>query len=132
MRTTQAPASGWVCYVDEIEVEAQEGACYLDLAMTSEAAASLRRAVAQLEQHAPHRIRDRVHYLARLAKCHLAEHEIEQACAIAEQALDLSHAIGSARVIERLGEFNEALTPHGDNSNVHEFRLRFAAAVAAA
>lgn len=131
-RAGQDDEPAWVSYVDEIEVEAQEGACYLDLAMTSEAAASLRRAVALLERHAPHRIRDRVHYLARLAKCHLAEHEIEQACTTAGQALDLSRAIGSARVIERLGEFNQALAPYDDNSDAHQFRQRFAAAVAAA
>ena len=121
----------WVSYVDEIEVEAQQGACYLDLTMTTEAEASLRRAVALLEQQAPHRTRDRVHYLARLAKCHLAEHEIEQACATAQQALDLSRAIGSARVIERLSEFNDALAPY-DDRDAGQFRQNFAAVIAAA
>jgi hypothetical protein len=67
-----------------------------------------------------------------LAKCHLAEREVEQACMTAEQALTLSRAIGSARVIERLSEFNEALAPYDDNGCAHEFRERFALAVAAA
>lgn len=122
----------WVSYVDDIEVAAQEGACYLDLSMTTEAAVSLRDAVALLERHAPHRIRDRVHYLARLAKCHLAEREIEQACATGDQALALSRSIGSARVIERLSEFNDALVPYDDNSDARQFRQRFASALAAA
>jgi tetratricopeptide (TPR) repeat protein/transcriptional regulator with XRE-family HTH domain len=121
----------WAAYVDGIEIEAQEGACYLDLAMTTQAAASLRRAVALLERHAPHRTRDRVHYLTRLAKCHLVDHEVEQACAVAHQALDLSRAIGSARVIERLGEFNNAIAPYENNSDAADFRRAFAAAAAA-
>lgn len=122
----------WVSYVDEIEVFAQEGACYLDLSLTGEAAASLRHAVELLERRAPHRVRDRVHYLSRLAKCHLVEREVEQACVTAEQALTLSRAIGSARVIERLSEFNDALVPYDDNASAHEFRERFALATAAA
>jgi hypothetical protein len=122
----------WVSYVDEIEVAAQEGACYLDLSLVREAAVSLRRAVELLERDAPRRVRDRVHYLSRLAKCYLAEREVEQACATADDALTLSRAIGSARVIERLSEFNEALAPFEDNHEAHEFRERFALAVAAA
>ncbi len=122
----------WASYVDEIEVAAQEGACYLDLLLTGEAAASLRHAVELLECHAPHRVRDRVHYLSRLAKCYLAEREVEQACETADHALTLSRAIGSARVVERLSEFNEALAPFNENRDAQEFRERFALAVAAA
>jgi hypothetical protein len=122
----------WASYVDEIEVAAQEGACYLDLSMTREAATSLRHAVELLERHVPHRLRDRVHYLSRLAKCHLAEREVERACASAHDALRLSQAIGSARVIERLGEFNDALAPFEDNTDARQFREQFARAVAAA
>jgi tetratricopeptide (TPR) repeat protein len=63
----------WVGYVDAAEVAAQEGACYLDLGMTAQAADALTQALDFLETHAPHRIRDRVHYLSRLAKCYLCE-----------------------------------------------------------
>ena len=70
---------------------------------------------------------DRVHYLARLARCHLLDAEVEQARVIAHQALDLSHAIDSARVTERIREFHEALTPYGDHTDASLFRERFAA-----
>jgi hypothetical protein len=53
-------------------------------------------------------------------------------CQSADHALTLSRAIGSARVIERLSEFNEALTPFNDRRDAHEFRERFALAMAAA
>jgi tetratricopeptide (TPR) repeat protein/transcriptional regulator with XRE-family HTH domain len=115
----------WVSYVDAVEVTAQEGACYLDLGMTAQAADALTQALDLLEIHAPHRIRDRVHYLSRLAKCYLREKDIERACAIATQALALSEAIESARVAERLEEFYNALEPFGNNKAAKEFRELF-------
>jgi hypothetical protein len=121
----------WVSYVDEIEVEAQAGACYLDLSLITDAVASLHRAISLLEVQAPHRVRDRVHYLARLARCHLADDDIEQACAVGGDALDLSRAIGSARVTERISEFADALAPYGSSVDASEFRQRFAAITAA-
>jgi tetratricopeptide (TPR) repeat protein len=112
----------WISYVDEVEITAQAGACYLDLGMTTEAAAALTRALALLAQKAPHRVRDRVHYLVRLARCYLLQHEVERACEVAVEALELSEAIGSARVVERLSEFCEALHPYASSKAVREFR----------
>ncbi|MGH3836093.1 MAG: hypothetical protein ACRDSF_10370 [Pseudonocardiaceae bacterium] len=112
----------WISYVDEVEVTAQAGACYLDLGMTTEACAALRRALDLLAQKAPHRVRDRVHYLIRLARCYLLKHDVERACEIASEAVALSEAIGSARVIERIGEFCEALDPYAASKTVREFR----------
>jgi tetratricopeptide (TPR) repeat protein len=112
----------WISYVDEIEITAQAGACYLDLGMTAEARAALTRALDLLTQKAPHRVRDRVHYLVRLARCYLLQHEVERACEVAAEALELSEAIGSARVVERLGEFCEALDPYAASKAAREFR----------
>lgn len=117
----------WVSYVDEIEVAAQLGACYLDLGMTAEASQALTRALSLLRAQAPQRVRDRVHYLVRLAKCHLLDGDIEQACETAMQALALSEAIGSARVAERLTEFNDSLEPFAANQAARDFRDSFAA-----
>ncbi len=85
----------WVSYVDLVEITAQAGACYLDLGMTDDAATALTDAVALLKQCTPHRVRDQVHYLSRLAKCHLRAGEIEQACQTATDALLLvvRHAV---------------------------------------
>lgn len=98
--TTEEPL--WISYVDAVEVAAQEGACYLDLGMASEAQTALMQALRLLEERTPQRVRDRVHYLSRLAKSYLLEREVERACETATQAVALSEAIGSARVAERL------------------------------
>ncbi len=120
----------WISYVDEVEITAQAGACYLDLGMTTEAAAALTRALDLLAQKAPHRVRDRVHYLVRLARCYLLQHEVERACEIAAEAVALSEAIGSARVVERIGEFCGALGPYANSKPAREFRELYASVIA--
>ncbi|MGH3796480.1 MAG: helix-turn-helix domain-containing protein [Pseudonocardiaceae bacterium] len=120
----------WISYVDEVEVAAQEGACYLDLSMPAEACAAIMRALDLLGQKAPHRVRDRVHYLVRLARCYLVQGEVEHACEIATEAVALSEAIGSARVAERLGEFYVALGPLAANKAAREFRERYVSVMA--
>jgi hypothetical protein len=122
----------WISYVDAAELAAQEGACYLDLGMIREGIESLTTAIGLIEARTPRRIRDRVHYLSRLAKCHLAERDLEQACSRATEALTLSEAIGSARVAERLREFNDAVEPFGDVAPAQQFRELFSTTVGAA
>jgi len=122
----------WMSYVDAAELAAQKGACYLDLGMTREGIESLTTAIGLIEARTPRRLRDRVHYLSRLAKCHLAERDLEQACSRASEALTLSKAIDSARVAERLREFNDALEPFGNVSPAQQFRELFSATAGAA
>ncbi len=120
----------WISYVDEIEVAAQEGACYLGLGMAPQACAAMTRALDLLTQKAPHRIRDRVHYLVRLARCYLLQREVERACEIAAEAVTLSEAIGSARVIERLREFHVALELFAASKAAREFHELYAGIIA--
>lgn len=112
----------YVSYVDAVEVTAQRGACYLDLGMSEEAAMALTKALDLLGNQAPNRARDRVHYMSRLAKCHLLDGEVERACQVGHDALALSQTIGSARITDRLGELNDALSPFGRLPYVQEFR----------
>ncbi len=116
----------WISYVDEVEVSAQEGACYLDLGMTVKADAALTTALDLLAQKATHRVRDRVHYLVRLARCYLLQGEVERACEIATEAVVLSEVIGSARVVERLDEFHVALRLFATSKPVREFHELYA------
>ncbi|MEU5435565.1 XRE family transcriptional regulator [Streptomyces sp. NPDC020719] len=115
----------YVPYVDSIEVAAQEGACFLELGMSKEAVMSLTSAIGLLGIHAPNRVRDQVHYLSRLAKCYLLDGEVEQACRTGRHALGFSRTIGSARVSERLGEFDELLTPYSGVSSVAAFKEEY-------
>jgi hypothetical protein len=115
----------WISYVDEIEINAQSGACYLDLRQHAQAEAALVRAVALLKAQHPERVRDHVHYLSRLAKCRLLAGEVERACQTGMHAVDLALTVGSSRIVERIAEFDAALAPISTRV-AHEFRERFA------
>jgi transcriptional regulator with XRE-family HTH domain len=117
----------WLSYVDQREILAQSGACYLDLGLHRQATAALSSALRLLDQQSSTNVRDRVHYLSRLAKCHLLAGDLDQACAAAHEALDLGQGLGSARVLERIGEFHAALAPHAAYREVRVFRDRFSA-----
>jgi hypothetical protein len=64
----------------------------------------------QMEQLKPTHTRDRVHYLSRIARCHLAANDVEQACTVGHQAVDAALTLGSTRVFERLSEFDDSLS----------------------
>jgi tetratricopeptide (TPR) repeat protein len=121
------PEPLWLSYVDQREVTAQKGACYLDLGMPREAVGALTYALQLLDRHSPSHARDRVHYLSRLAKCHLLSGDLDQACGTAHEALDAGRTLGSARVLERIGEFHAALAPHAGYREARTFRDRFSA-----
>jgi tetratricopeptide (TPR) repeat protein len=115
----------YVSYVDSIEVAGQEGACFLALGMSTKAVTSLASAIGLLGIHSPTRVRDRVHYLARLAKCYLISNDLDKACQTAMHALDLSQMIGSSRVAERLSEFERSLAPYRNEASVVHFKDRY-------
>lgn len=71
-----------------------------------------------------------MHYLSRLAKCHLKAGDVEQACQTAADALSLSEAIGSTRVALRLKEFADGLEPFGTVPAARDFGERFRLATA--
>jgi hypothetical protein len=89
--------------------------------MPTEGCAALTKALDLLTEKTPHRVRDQVHYLVRLARCYLLQGDVEQACGIATEAVVLSQAIGSARVMDRLGEFEIALQPFTASKSARDF-----------
>lgn len=68
--------------------------------------------------------------MTRLARCAVLDGELEQACRIGRDALALSQTIGSARGVERLGEFDASLSPFGSLPYVREFKELFRLATA--
>ena len=96
------------------------------LGLASEAEAALTTALELLAADGAHRVRDQAHYLSRLAKCHLLARDVDQACIVATEALSVSTAIGSARVRERIEEFDACLEPFAAATPAREFRERLA------
>jgi transcriptional regulator with XRE-family HTH domain len=119
------PEPLWISYVDDVELSAQQGACYLDLGMYEEATTAMMSAISLLDSTKPGHLRDRVHYMSRLAKANLARGEIAAACAVGHEAIDAIESIGSRRILDRLEEFDTSLAEFPTTS-VTGFRDRFA------
>ncbi|MFC5814163.1 hypothetical protein [Nonomuraea harbinensis] len=110
----------WVGYVDEVELLAQRGACFLDLGLAGEAITEIEHTISLVQSRTPEHARDLAHYTVRLAAAYLSKGEVAQATAIGGSAHRMSVAIGSARVRERFTEFMDSLSAHKKVPEVRE------------
>jgi ATP/maltotriose-dependent transcriptional regulator MalT len=102
----------WITYFDDAELSAEAAHCFRDLN-------SARRAV----EHAGNamsgsRIRSDFFATMVLADAHLRAGDIEEACRVALDALDLGEQLRSARAVSYLAEFRTALAPFGKSASV--------------
>lgn len=103
----------WSAYVDEIELAAQRGACFLDLQQPHLAQQALTEAIHLIETSASDRLRDLVHYKIRLARAHTQQGELEQAASVAEEAFTaLDTQISSAPIRDRFTDLLTVIAPY--------------------
>lgn len=84
----------WVNWIDEAEILGARASSHRDLHQPDRAADAFARADALGD---PAHVRTRALYLARRADAQLDQHETEQACATASEALELTESISSRR-----------------------------------
>lgn len=105
----------WISYFDEAELAAEAAHCFRDVN-------SARQAVAHAE-HAMSGSHVRSDFFATmvLADAHLRAGDIEEACRVALDALDLGEQLKSARCVSYLAEFRQNLATAGDSGDVQAF-----------
>lgn len=119
----------WIAYFDEAELAAEAAHCFRDVN-------SARQAVAHAENAmSGSHVRSDFFATMVLADAHLRADDIEEACRVAVDALDLGENLKSARCVSYLAEFRANLLAAGDNAvsqafaeQVGEHRLWVAAA----
>lgn len=116
----------WIAYVDEVELAAQRGACFLDLNDPERAIDALTEAIRLLLAAAPGRSRDLAHYRIRLAKAYLLRGDYEQVAAVARQARTDATQVGSARINQRFAELVEQLDYY-DSPEIRDLRAELIA-----
>jgi hypothetical protein len=114
----------WISYVDEAELGAELAHCHRDLRHGDEAIRYARIGLAH-EWSTP---RSDYFVTMVLAAGHLATGELEAACDVAGQAVDLGAGLKSARATEYLRRFREKLMPYKELLVVQELDQRIAAA----
>lgn len=115
------PEPDWVYWVDRSEVEIMTGRCWTVLRRPMRAITVLEQVLAAYDDtHA----RDKALYLSWLADAYLDAHEVEQACATAAHAMELSAGVGSIRPGQRIDGFLGRLEPYGSLPCVVDLRAR--------
>ncbi|MFD5518483.1 hypothetical protein [Streptomyces sp. NPDC127066] len=105
----------WISYFDEAELAAEAAHCFRDVN-------SARQAVAHAENAmSGNHVRSDFFATMVLADAHLRAGDVEEACRVALDALDLGEQLKSARCVSYLTEFRQNLTAAGDSVHVHAF-----------
>lgn len=103
----------WIYYFDRAELEAQAGACLLDLGRHAEADTVLTRALS--DQNTGY-ARDRTIYLVRAARARTLGGHLDSACELAGQAAELARTSHSPRASGEILRFRRSLKPVEDGN----------------
>ncbi|MGD1224974.1 hypothetical protein AB9Q10_41895 [Streptomyces krungchingensis] len=105
----------WISYFDEAELAAEAAHCFRDVN-------SARQAVAHAENAmSGSHVRSDFFATMVLADAHLRAGDVEEACRVAVDALDLGEQLKSARCVSYLAEFRQNLAPVTNSPNVQAF-----------
>ncbi|MET7385234.1 hypothetical protein ACFYPT_18080 [Streptomyces sp. NPDC005529] len=105
----------WISYFDEAELAAEAAHCFRDVN-------SARQAVAHAENAmSGNHVRSDFFATMVLADAHLRAGDVEEACRVALDALDLGEQLKSARCVSYLAEFRQNLAGAGDSAHVQAF-----------
>jgi tetratricopeptide (TPR) repeat protein len=99
----------WTYWLTDGELEMLAGSCALDLGRPDRALDHFATA-RQLHYAAEGYVRDDALYLTRAAVAHLDQGDVDQACAVARQALARSSTVDSTRPTGALREFRTRLS----------------------
>lgn len=105
----------WISYFDETELAAEAAHCFRDVN-------SARQAVAHAENAmSGNHVRSDFFATMVLADAHLRAGDVEEACRVALDALDLGEQLKSARCVRYLAEFRQDLATVGDSADARAF-----------
>jgi tetratricopeptide (TPR) repeat protein len=106
----------WISYFDDGELSAEFSHCFRDLGRHTDAITYAQRSL----DAAGASVRSDFFVTMVLADGHLGAGKVEQACAVARQALDLGEQLKSGRCVEYLRGFRQRLAPFADVAAVRE------------
>lgn len=116
----------WLSPFDEASLAAEAAICLRDLGRFSEA---IERAEQVLRLRTVDRVRSRAFSQLTLAGVYLAQGDLDSACSLGDQVLDVIPTLDSSRVAGQLRRFGGDLQPHAAAGPVRGFLGRLAATV---
>ncbi|MFR9798163.1 hypothetical protein ACL02U_20005 [Streptomyces sp. MS06] len=100
----------WISYFDEAELAAEAAHCFRDVNRARQAVAHAENAMSGSH------VRSDFFATMVLADAHLRACDVEEACRVALDAMDLGEQLKSARCVSYLAEFRQNLTAAGPNA----------------
>lgn len=112
----------WITYFDEAELAAEAAHCFRDVNSARQAVEHAGNAMSGSH------VRSDFFVTMVLADAHLRAGEVEEACRVTLDALDLGEQLRSGRCVSYLREFRAALAPHAKAAAVRELHEQAAEA----
>ncbi|WP_433892512.1 hypothetical protein [Streptomyces sp. CA-111067] len=113
-RRNESDEPEWITYFDEAELAAESAHCFRDINSARQAVEHARNAMSGSH------VRSDFFATMVLADAHRRAGDLDEACRIALDALDLGEQLRSARCVSYLSEFRTALAPHAKSTAVRE------------
>jgi transcriptional regulator with XRE-family HTH domain len=114
----RSASSPWVGTFDEASLAAEAARCLRQLGQLD---AARRRAARVLRLRPPERIRSRAFAQLMVVSILIAQGRVDEACAVAEDVLDRTRALGSILVVQQLETLGRRLAPFHRNTDVAAF-----------
>lgn len=113
-RRNHADEPEWITYFDDAELSAEAAHCFRDINSAQRSVEHAGNAMSGSH------VRSDFFATMVLADAHLRAGDIEEACRVALDALDLGEQLRSARAVSYLAEFRVALVPLQTNAHVRD------------
>src|SRR5215831_5653719 len=119
-RSSAADTPPWLRYFDEAYMAAKFGHCFRELGQGSKAEKFARRSLDMVDGY----IRGRTFNVVLLANAHLQQQNLDEACAVGNQALDLGSGLQSARTIKYIRDLRRRMSKFSKEPVVSDFQGR--------
>lgn len=119
-RAVTGNTPGWLRYFDEAYMAAKFGHCFRELGEGSKAEHFARRSLDMVDGY----VRGRAFNIVLLANAHLQQQNLDEAWAIANQALDIGAELDSARTVRYIRDLRRRMNRFGKEPVVTKFQAR--------
>ncbi len=110
----------WLSYFDEAYIAAKFGHCFRELGQGDRAEYFAHRSLNMVDGY----VRGRTFNVVLLANAHLQQQDLDQACAIGNQALDLASGLQSARTVRYIRDLRRRMSKFSKEPVVSDFQAR--------
>jgi hypothetical protein len=119
-RANVADTPPWLRYFDEAYMAAKFGHCFRELGQGAKAEQFACRSLDMVDGY----VRGRTFNVVLLANAHLQQQNLDEACAIGNQALDLGSGLQSARTIKYIRDLRRSMSRFNQEPAVADFQSR--------